>query len=290
MENGKEKNGNCKRGRGKLKMEWRKVWKWAGDFFFLLLSFFLSFSFFFLSLFETTEICLGCIKMEISTGKNAFLAGKKSRNVAIRHVPTLIFCKATHLCWTDWKSRPWFWGTCYGWFLIRVVGSPGIAPDSSCSLSRFRINGSLVRWTIQLWTLIILNIRTFPIVERSQSARESVMHLKMIASMNWRNIFFKIHYILQVKYNSMDTLNNLHNLQALGFACKLLDRLTDYLSNHPRPCWKLYWMVNLLVWNPSIQAFHKALFLARFIHHFHVTLITFIKFKEERSAVDDSLN
>ena len=41
------------------------------------------FFFFCLSLFETTEICLGCTKMEICTGKKAFHAGKKLGNVTL---------------------------------------------------------------------------------------------------------------------------------------------------------------------------------------------------------------
>ena len=43
--------------------------------------FFLFFFFFCFSLFETTEICLGCTKMEVSTGKKAFHTGKKLGNV-----------------------------------------------------------------------------------------------------------------------------------------------------------------------------------------------------------------
>ena len=47
-ENGEEKKGNCKSGGGKLKMEGER---YESQFV------------------KTTEICLGCTKMEISTGK-----------------------------------------------------------------------------------------------------------------------------------------------------------------------------------------------------------------------------
>ena len=40
------------------------------------LFFFFFFFFFCLLLFETTELCLGCTKMEISTGEKTFHAGK----------------------------------------------------------------------------------------------------------------------------------------------------------------------------------------------------------------------
>ena len=82
MENGKEKNWNFKRGGWKPNNGRGKVWTWAEDLFLL---------FFFLSLFETTEICLGCTKMEI-------YMGKKSGNGK--------FSNLAHL-WLHTWLRPW---------------------------------------------------------------------------------------------------------------------------------------------------------------------------------------
>ena len=64
--NGAEKNENCKREGGKLKMEGGKVPKWGADFFF-----------FFFLLFKTTKICFGCTKMEISYREKRYHAGIK---------------------------------------------------------------------------------------------------------------------------------------------------------------------------------------------------------------------
>ena len=55
----REKKGKLSKGRRKLKMEGKGMKMSSGPF-----SFFLSF-FFCLSLFETTENCLGCIKIQI---------------------------------------------------------------------------------------------------------------------------------------------------------------------------------------------------------------------------------
>ena len=62
-----KKKENCKRERGKLKMEGGKVRKWFFFFFF----------FFCFSLFKTTKICFGSTKMEIFYQEKAFHAGKK---------------------------------------------------------------------------------------------------------------------------------------------------------------------------------------------------------------------
>ena len=105
----KEKGKMEKKRRGILKEEeenlkWKgKVWKWAEDLFFCCCCFwvfffcfcfvflFWFFFFFCFSLFETTEICLGCTKMEISTGK-------KSGNGK--------FSNLAHL-WLHTWLRPW---------------------------------------------------------------------------------------------------------------------------------------------------------------------------------------
>ena len=69
-ENGEEKKGNCKREEENLKWKGKGMKMRRGPFFF----------FFCLSLFETNEICMGCTKMEISTGKK--LGNGKFSNLA----------------------------------------------------------------------------------------------------------------------------------------------------------------------------------------------------------------
>ena len=55
-------------------MEGEEVWNFTEDFFFLF--FFFSF---FLSAFETTEVCLGCTKMENFTEKKHISCREKNR-------------------------------------------------------------------------------------------------------------------------------------------------------------------------------------------------------------------
>ena len=139
-ENGKEKKGNCKRGGGKLKMERGKVWKWVEDLF---------------SLFETTGICFGFTKMEISTGKKAFHAGKKcdfapsekysSYATVYRHLLWGKFSNLTYL-WLHTWLRPWVsrWAS-------------GIARGKGGMWSKFKKKGM---WTNHLSSLCTVVCRS----------------------------------------------------------------------------------------------------------------------------------
>ena len=88
-----EKKENCKiiREGGKCKLEEEKVQKWAEDFFFFF--FFLFFFACHFLKFETTEICLGSTKMEISTGKKEHFAPGKVTLPLLKKSLLLLWCK-----------------------------------------------------------------------------------------------------------------------------------------------------------------------------------------------------